>query len=144
MSYPCGKDWLTWINLETGHETTNMGVPRVCGLDYPSSLLRTTKKRTSFWTQFHHRMMWWWWWWRRYDDYLKRNKNHSHSPISGPCYVFPCRMTSYSLYAEWTRLFMVFGFIKRAYCVQGLPANNFCLAHVSSAFCPNFRRRLPF
>jgi hypothetical protein len=34
---------------------------------------------------------------------------------------------------------MVFGFIKDAYCVQGLPANNFSLAHAFSAFCPNFK-----
>jgi len=39
---------------------------------------------------------------------------------------------------------MVFGFIEGAYCVQGLPANNFSLAHASSEFFPNFKQRLPF
>jgi uncharacterized membrane protein len=54
-------------------------------------------------------------------------------------YVFPCRVTSYSLYEEGTRLFMIFGVIKGVYCMQGLPADNFSLAHASSVFYPNFK-----
>jgi len=55
MSYPCGKDLLKWrVNLEIGHVTTNMNAEHV-----DSTIPRLY-----------------------YDDYLKRNKTHSHLPIS--------------------------------------------------------------